>query len=573
MHGDAFQTRPGSRWVPAVSLLFLLLTCAAALPVQVTSVPGEMAQDMSSPAALSVVSNGEQLHLPALLSDYYAARGETPGWVSETGLQPAVGALLDALRSSGDEGLRPEDYHLQALQNLTNALRFSYIPSDWRTRRLAATELLLSDALLLLGEHELDGRVNPAGLEPQAAALQHRHELYQLLDSVMLGMPPDEALAALAPRDAGYTGLRAALARYRVLDETLGAPPVVPAGPALGIGDTGPRVATLVERLKFEGDLPPDASPGMAFDDTVRSAVRRFQARHGLAANGNADAVTLAALNEPVQTWMHKIDINLERMRWLPKSRPGTRLVANIADFHATLYLDGKPLLSEPVVVGQPYRQTPEFTDRIRYLVVNPGWEVPPVIAGEDLLPKIQADPRYLAQHHYQVLQGWNAAERPVEPADVDWSEWSADDLPYHFRQQPGPDNPLGRVKFMFPNRFGVYLHDTPAQELFSAEQRTFSSGCIRVAHALDLAETLLRLDGHADPAGELREALAAGSTRQLDLARPVPIYVVYFTAWEDDAGILQFRPDVYGRDPDLLRALTAPLPSNPACCNGTSPH
>lgn len=554
-------------------LLFLLLTGTAALPIQVKSVPGEMVQDMSSPAALSVVSSGEHLQLPTLLSDYYAARGDTPGWVSETGLQSPVGALLDTLRGSGDEGLRPEDYHLQALQNLTNALRFSYIPSDWRTRRLAATELLLSDALLLLGEHELDGRVNPSGLDPQAIALQHRHELYQLLDSVMLGMPPDEALAALAPRDAGYTDLRAALARYRVLDETLGALPAVPTGSTLGFGDTGPRVAALVERLKFEGDLPLDASPGMAFDDTVRSAVRRFQARHGLAANGSVDAVTLAALNEPVQTWMHKIDINLERMRWLPKSRPGTRLVVNIADFHATLYLEGKPLLSEPVVVGQPYRQTPEFTDRIRYFVVNPGWEVPPVIAGEDLLPKIQADAGYLARHHYLVLQGWNAAERPVDPADVDWSEWSADDLPYHFRQQPGPDNPLGRVKFMFPNRFGVYLHDTPAQKLFSAEQRTFSSGCIRVAHALDLAETLLRLDGHSDPAGELRAALAAGTTRQIDLARPVPIYVVYFTAWVDDAGILQFRPDVYGRDPDLLRALTAPLPSNPACCNGTSPH
>ena len=571
MHADQAGHAIRSRWVPAASLL-LLLACAAALPAQIASVGEEMVQDLHSPAALSVVTGGEQLRLPGLLSDFYIARGGTPGWVSESGPLPAANALLDVLHASSDDGLRPDDYHLQALDKLSAALRFSYLPTDWRTRRLAALELLLSDAFLLLGEHELDGRVNPAGLDPQAAARQHGQELTEYLDAVMQGTPPEDAFRALAPQDAGYSALRAALARYRML-QSLGIPPEVPAGPPLQAGDTDPRVAALAARLAAEGDLPAGAAPGASFDVGVQAAVRRFQARHGLAATGVADAATLVAINEPVQTWIHKISVNLERMRWLPQSQPGTRLVVNIADFRATLYQDGVPVLTEPVVVGLPYRQTPEFTDRIRYLVLNPYWEVPPVIAGEDLLPKLQANPSYLTQHHYQVLQGWNAAERPVDLTRIEWNAWTADDLPYHLRQQPGPDNALGRVKFMFPNRFGVYLHDTPAQDLFAAEQRTFSSGCIRVAHAMDLAQMLLTLDGHPDSAQELQHALAAGETRQLDLANPIPIYIVYFTAWVDDVGILQFRPDVYGRDSDLLRTLAAPLSDNPRCCNGPSPH
>ena len=537
----------------------LLALCLLAPGAAWAEIGDEIRDDLASAQIVADAGAGEPLRLAPTLAGFYAMRADAPGWVNDQGPLPRALEMLDVVRRSGEDGLNPEDYHLHALESLFSSMRVSFLPTASRRWRLAAIELLLSDAFLLLGEHESRGRIDPLEMDPMITADSRDEDLDSDLQTVMMGAAPRTVLQGLAPQSADYAALQDVLARYQRLQAEGPLPPITD-GPPLQDGDAGPRVAALIAHLVSEGDLRQAPQQADRFGPEVLVALKHYQERHGVDGDGFAGTVTLELLNQPPRAIIDRIRVNLERRRWLTRDPPATHVEVNIADFRATLYKDGKPVLSAPTVVGQPYRQTPEFSDRIRYLVVNPRWDVPPIIAGEDILPKVQQDPGYLAKHGYQVLQGWNAAEHLVDARSIDWGRWTAETLPYRFRQLPGPENALGQVKFMFPNRFGVYLHDTPAKGLFAAQTRTFSSGCIRVAHALDLAVELLRLDGQADPEALIHQALASGETREIVLARPLPIDIVYLTAWVDDLGVVQFRPDVYGRDSEILHALDAPL-------------
>jgi murein L,D-transpeptidase YcbB/YkuD len=246
----------------------------------------------------------------------------------------------------------------------------------------------------------------------------------------------------------------------------------------------------------------------------------------------------------------------MERRRELPSVLAPTRLMVNIADFHTTFFMEDKPQLTEKVIVGKSYQKTPEFSSRIGYLVVNPNWDVPSSIARNEILPAAREDSGYFSRHDYQVLEGWGAGEKRVNPNSVDWKSLSAARLPYHFRQLDGPDNPLGRVKFIFSNLHDVYMHDTPARGLFNADRRAFSHGCIRVDNAMRLAAELLRADGRENPGLLLIQAVDEGSNRRIELNRAIPIYIVYMTAWANDLNTIEFRPDVYGRDASVLAGL-----------------
>lgn len=549
-------------------LIFAALIFAHVLPIAAAragSLADEIQAQLKRPQDNAEVISGETLRMPAALDAFYAARDYKPGWVSGDGLRPSAQAMLDVLDASSEEGLNPEDYHVRALRNLFAALHGSSPSDSGRPARMATVELLLSDAFVLLAEHESHGRLDHDEFNPEGSAVPDLPNLTQRLQEAMQSSIPGSGLQGLGSQEPGYAALKAALAHYRQL---AGQPASVeiPAGPPLKRGDEGPRVAVLIARLVVEGDLRAPASEEI-FDDSVEGAVRRFQARHGLESDGVAGKSTLIALNTPMQAWVEQLRVNLERLRWLPRNSAATRVEVNIADYSATLYENGAATLSAPVVVGLPYRQTPEFSDMIRYLVFNPNWDVPPTIGGEEILPRIQKHSSYLKRHGYVVLRGWNGAEHQVDGSTIDWKHWTADTLPYHFRQLPGPENALGQVKFMFPNRYGVYLHDTPAQGLFAVGQRTFSHGCIRVAHALDLADNLLQIDTGGDPSEMVEKIMSSHETRQVELAHPIPIYILYLTAWVDDLGVVQFRPDIYGRDPEILHELDAPLSDHPACC------
>jgi len=343
--------------------------------------------------------------------------------------------------------------------------------------------------------------------------------------------------------------LEEALDHYRQIAGQ-GGWPMVPHGPAMRQGDQGARVGVLRKRLAISDDLKDEGDNADLFDDSLEAGVLKFQARHGLVPDGVVGEKTLGELNQPIATRIAQLAANLNRCQPLPRRLSPRHILVNIADFTLTLYEEGEPALSMPVIVGRTYRQTPVLNGRVSSLVLNPAWEVPHSIATHDLLPKIKKDPGFLRRLGFKVFRGWeNGAE--IAPESIAWAKLSTGRFPYRLRQEPGPANALGQVKFPFPNPQAIYLHDTPAQELFASETRTFSSGCIRLAQPIALAAYLLKGTPLADE-NRLREEIAKGKTKSIAIPEPIAIHVVYLTAWVNRDGDIQFRPDVYRRDPAL---------------------
>lgn len=321
-------------------------------------------------------------------------------------------------------------------------------------------------------------------------------------------------------------------------------------------GHSGDRVALLRERLLATGDLTtnPKASATL-FDEAAEQTVLKFQRRHGLEDDGIVGPATLEALNVSAGQRVRQIELNMERWRWLPQDLGDRHLLVNIAGFDLDVVAGGTTVLSMRVIVGRDYRRTPVFSDRVTYLVFSPYWHVPPSIAVQDILPALKKDPHYLEKKNVRVFRGSGSDVREVDSRSIDWTKVGPSSFNYSFRQDPGPDNALGHVKFMFPNKFNVYLHDTPARELFHKTERAFSSGCIRIEKPGDLAELLLRDDPTWDRQ-RVRSAMGAGVEQTVRLRVPVPIHVLYWTAWVGEDGLLHFRKDIYGRDRRLDEAL-----------------
>jgi murein L,D-transpeptidase YcbB/YkuD len=485
----------------------------------------------------------EPIYARETIRSVYPERDYAPIWIDARGLNRRGERLLDWLADVIPEhGLHAADYHVNAVEALENADGIG---------ALVDMELALSDAFLLAGSDLLSGRLNAETLGPEWIAMPRRRDLAAVLTDAATRTDPGAVLEGLQPRDPRYRRLADRLAALRRLRDAGGWLAVEP-GPTLREGDSGPRVDELIRRLAASADLTQQAD---SFDADVRAAVQGFQRRHGLEPDGAVGPVTLEALNVPVQARIDQIIVNLERWRWLPETLGERYVAVNIAAFQLTAVDAGRPVLSMRVVVGRPYRRTPVFSGTISYLVLNPDWEVPKTIAVQDELPLIKRDPGYLAEQHFTLLSGWGAEERVIDPASVDWSRVTAGNFGYRLRQAPGPNNALGRIKFMFPNEFSVYLHDTPTRALFAKESRSFSSGCIRLERPLDLAEWLLA-DDPAWGRVAIEQAIGRGTQQTVRLQRPTPVHLLYWTAWVDDQGELNFREDIYGRDTPVLREL-----------------
>lgn len=491
------------------------------------------------------------------LPRFYEARAFEPIWVA-----PASAArlreLTSAIRTSEEHGLDPEAYHLAAIDSLARRV----------TERLdqeAAVdlEILATDAFLVLGSHLLHGRVNPETINPEWIANRRSARLDTILAHAVERSRIAEELYELAPRQERYRRMLDAARTLRAL-VARGGWPVVSEGERLEVGSEGPRVLELRRRLGIGGDVAPDEDGGRAeplrFDQSLSEAVRRFQERHGLDADGVVGRATLAALNVPAEERLRQIEINLERWRWLPADLGDRHIEVNIPGFDVRVVEQGAVVARHRAVVGRRYRATPMFSGSMTYLVLAPYWHVPPTIAAVDKLPLIKQDPGQIARDRMTLLEV--GTDAPVDPATVDWASMTGAEFNrrYRLRQDPGPFNALGHVKFMFPNRHNVYLHDTPSRDLFERTARDFSSGCIRVDRAFELAEYLLR-----DRPGWTRqriEEVARGSVeRTVPLGEAVPVHLLYWTAWTEDDTALHFREDIYGRDEVVWRALTAPPP------------
>ncbi len=485
------------------------------------------------------------------LPEIYESNGFQPFWTAQ-GLAELRGLIADVSK----DGLTPEDYHLATLTKLAPDVGGSDALAQ------AQVDILATDAFYLLLYHLYFGKVDPVSFHP-AWNFDSRPgvdlNLAPLVKDALSQGQAGRAIAQARPNNWLYDRMRAALAEYRTLDANGGWMPV-PAGEGLKIGSRGSRVVALRRRLAVSGELTGQRLDNELFDEPLAAAVRAFQEDHRLVSDGMVSAATLKEINVPVSGRIGQIRVNLERGRWVPHEISASDLViVDVAGFQVSFLRNRAVTWRGKAQVGKSYRQTPIFKSTIDHVVFNPTWTVPPGILAKDILPAVRRDPAALAKKKLQVI---DSQGRPVDPASIDWSQYTGRNFPYMLRQGPGPDNALGLVKIMFPNTHQVYLHDTPSKGLFDKNERAFSSGCIRVERPFELAKLLLN-----DPANwndtTIDAVLKDGATRTVRLKTPVPVLIMYWTIDPTAEGRPVFKRDPYDRDPKLLAALDAPSVSS----------
>ncbi|OGD21677.1 MAG: hypothetical protein A2W03_17225 [Candidatus Aminicenantes bacterium RBG_16_63_16] len=492
-----------------------------------------------------------------VLPDFYRARGFRPAWIDDGLTLADAAAYLPALRQVTEDGLNPENYHLGAIEALLAEIKAASAKKKGQPRPedLADLEMLLTDSFFLCGSHLVHGQVNPETIQSEWFIKGRTEDLAAALEKGLAGGDIPGALDSLRPSHAVYRGLRKAFRDYTAI-VAAGGWPAFPAGPKLKRGDRDPRIGALRTSPAAMGDhSPPAGADQLFFDSGLEESVVAFQRRHGLEPDGVVGLNTSAALNVPAHQRLTQIRANLERWRWITHDLGDPYILINVADFRVSVVEGGKEVLSMAAIVGRPYRRTPDFSGKLSYIEINPSWTVPPKLAREDILPKTRENPGYLNDKGIRIFENWTAGAREIDPDGVDWAQVDPDRMSYKFRQDPGPQNALGRIKFMFPNKFDVYLHDTPDRGLFSRAVRNFSSGCIRVEKPVELAEYIIR-DSPEWDREKLLAAMEAGETRIIRLRNSLSVNLLYWTAWLADDAKVHFREDIYLRDAAIFRAL-----------------
>jgi murein L,D-transpeptidase YcbB/YkuD len=487
----------------------------------------------------------------------YETTGYQPVWLDDGRPRREIGVLRDAVQRASADGLDPAEYDLGPADVLQAAPGRGLFKKGGDPEPLMDADIRLSYTFLKFAAHLERGRVPPGQVDEHWFGSQRDEDLVKALkvslDSGKLG----ESLERLRSQHPQYAALKKVLARYREIAAS-GGWPELPAGLALRPGRPDPQVAVLRAHLVATGDLeaPADA-PGVVpvFDAATQQALKRYERRHGLTADGRLDREVLADLNVPVEERIRQIELNLERWRWLPETLGDRYVLVNIPTYHLTAVDHGQVSLQMRVVTGKQDSPTPIFSDEMTTVVFSPYWNVPPDIARNETIPAVMRDPGYLARNDLEVVR----AGRVLDPWAVDWSRPGN----VQFRQRPGAHNALGGVKFMFPNQFDVYLHDTPADALFARVERDYSHGCVRLEKPFEMAEWVLQDRSEWTPE-KIQAAMASGREQQIALKRHIPVYIVYETVWVDDDGTVQFREDVYGHDARQERILPAsPIPGS----------
>jgi len=534
----------------SATLIVALLLGLLAVPLHATSLTDEVSAQLRShlPDGVTVPTLWLSREVPLVaeqLPDYYRRRQYRPVWVGDLGLTRSAHGFVEVLRNSTDYGLCAEDYGLDLIEPLLSlegdSLRTGVL---FDPHYLAVLDLLLSEAYFRFAADLYGGR--------------RQDQLTRRLDRELARGDWHGLFAQLAPNHPGYLRLLEQRDRLAVIS-AFGGWPKVEMQRVLRSGDRDTGLARLRHRMLLSGDLKdPRVLDEAGYGPMTVAGVRHFQQRHGLDADGVLGPLTLAEMNVPVETRIEQIELNLQRWRQLPHDLGPRHIRVNVANFKLEVFEGDTPVLSMPVVVGTPFRQTPMFSAEMRYIEFAPYWYVPSTILREDKLPKILRDPGWLNRNHYEILAWLGGHEQLLDPRRLDWSGIDSHNFPGALRMKPGPWNPLGRVKFIFPNRYAVYLHDTNEHNLFNRDERLFSSGCIRIERPLDLAQYLLEhLDGW--DCERIEAAMNAGEPLKVDLPEHLPVHLLYWTAWVEPSGELQFRPDFYLRDLDQQLAGGSP--------------
>ncbi|MBK1868053.1 L,D-transpeptidase family protein [Aestuariivirga sp. YIM B02566] len=528
-------------WAP----VFILLLVAAPLAHAVEN-------EQVAAEIRKIIDNGEPLMGDQQSDDrivevyvFYADdRDYKPLWVRDSGPKAKAHDILMAIKGAADMGLDPVAYRVGEIEQKLETAK--------TPRELAELEFLLTRAFLDFGRDINRGIVEPQTAGKENAITSKQMGALTLIDGAERADNIADYVRSLEPQTPEYQRLKSALAAYREI-EVKGGFPVIGKGAALKPGMNDKRVPAIRKYLILTGDLPEGANKESdLYDADLVAAVKWFQYRHGLTEDGIMAQTTFEAMNVPVADRIQQLELNMERRRWMDDDLGKYYILVNIADQELKVVKDGKTVHTARVVVGKPFTRTPVFSEKMKYIVLNPYWNVPPNIANNEYLPKLRRDPGVLKRERIRVFAGNGDSGREVDPYSVNWS--SINRMPYSLRQDSGPKNALGRVKFMFPNRFNVYLHDTPSKSLFNRDLRVFSHGCVRVQNPLELAELLLADQGWSK--ARIDAQIAEGGQRIINLKTQVPVHVTYMTAWANKDGSIHFRRDVYKRDEQLARVL-----------------
>lgn len=519
----------------ALSLLPTLASAADPAPASITIAPArsDSAKAIKEELQLARDAGGAE-ELAVYFA--YGGRGFEPIWVTRSAnddswaISPKARGLQTLFDDAAEWGLNPSDYQLD-------------LPAIINAETAVSAEIAITRAALRFGLDNYGGRLDPRSISSNLDMPQPRPDYQRLAVRLASSNDPAALLTGLAPKSSEFVAILAAL---RTADD-IGTRTAIADGPSIKPGADDPRVAQVRQRLS---DGPAAIKGDSLYDDTLVEAVRSFQTSVGLTADGVIGPATLEALNRAGPISRDVLLANLEKWRWMPRERGTYRVEVNIPEYRLRVRRAETVVYETRVVVGTPANQTAIFYDQIRHVVVNPYWNVPGSIVRNEIAPQILRDPGYLDRRQFELLRDGKL----VDPWSVDWSLVDLTRFPFAVRQQPGAQNALGQVKFLFPNKHDIYLHDTPEKGLFARDSRAFSHGCVRVQDPFEFANVLLAEEpsfGRDD-----LEAAFGPKERWFNMEVKVPVYLTYFTVRAGEDGRLTAYADVYGHDRAIIAAL-----------------
>jgi len=472
---------------------------------------------------------------------FYINRNFKPFWLRN---KSNTTALIANLNKAYEHGLPNSRYPIEELMSIDTQLD----PSQ-----LAKLELLATEAFLLFSRDISSGILVPNMIDENINVYPRRIEAKEIIENLNVNINIERYFNSLLPKNPDYNLLVRELKKIKniELNALWGKP--VPNEAVLAYGMTHDNVVYLRTRLNKMG-YPVESNGSRVFDRQVENAAKRFQEYHGLNADGVFGKRSLEAVNVHPKTRMAQILVNLERLRWSNEPQDDEYVLVNQPNFEAYYEKRGERIWKSRVVIGLPSNQTAEFNDFMTHIIVNPTWHVPKSIAIDEYLPMIQDDPNFLNDNDMKLLV--RGTDQVIDSTLIDMGAFTPDNFPFIIKQNPSNINALGLVKFMFPNKFSIYMHDTPMKDLFFKDERTFSHGCIRLQEPFEFAYSLLK-DQTDNPQLKFQEILSESNETQLNLNRDIPVKIIYRTAFFDEFGQIQFRPDVYGRDALVFMALS----------------
>ncbi|MBX7146475.1 MAG: L,D-transpeptidase family protein [Alphaproteobacteria bacterium] len=471
------------------------------------------------------------------LKQFYRSRNYQPVWIkNEEKINSKAKEMLNFFEQASNEGLVPEDYWIQSIkEKIDNDTPDDLVNAEWMLSR--GSYYYINDLYA--------GRIDPIHAHKQYLLIKESLSLEEILNNLADDSDPEDVIEKYHNANSNYEQLKKFLSFYRDIKQKGEWISIPIENKKINVGDHHPILPLIRQRLTQE-QFPISDIDSDLYDSELESIVKSFQKNHGLTDDGVIGKNTILEMNIPVQQKIQQILISIERERWLP-SNLGVRYIAvNIADYTLKFIDNDQVILNSKVIVGTNYNRTPTFSKNMKYLVVNPYWDVPRSILVKEILPQFSNNPDYLSENNFEIVDG----AETIEPYDMDWSNITEEDFPYNIRQRPGQSNALGQIKFIFPNEFNIYLHDTPAKQLFQKTVRNFSHGCIRVEKPLELAEAVLNDPDWSQE--KINQIIATGKETLINLKEELPVYIMYITAWVDNTKIMQFRPDIYNRDTEL---------------------